>query len=120
RGLVASEAEAEDLAQDVWLELARGSGPIAHLRALAASVARRLAGHRRAAERARGERERRHARAEALPGPDELVGVLDVQRVLLEERRALDEVHRSPLVPHYHEGLSAAEIARLRGVPAST
>ncbi|MSR63166.1 MAG: sigma-70 family RNA polymerase sigma factor [Planctomycetes bacterium] len=120
RGLVASESEAEDLAQDVWLELARGTGPIGHLRALAASVARRLAGHRRAAERAREERERRHARDEALPGPDELVEVLDVQRLLLEELRALDEVHRTPLVLHYHEGLSAAEIARRRGVPAST
>jgi len=120
RGLVTSEAEAEDLAQDVWLELARGSGPIAHLRALAASVARRLAGHRRAAERAREERERRYARGEALPGPDELVEVLDVQRLLLEELRALDEVHRTPLVLHYHEGLSAAEIARRAGVPAST
>jgi len=119
RGLV-SESEAEDLAQDVWLELARGSGPIAHLRALAASIARRLAGHRRAAERAREERERRSARAEALPGADELQGVLDAQRVLLEELSALDELHRTPLLLHYYEGLSAAEIARRRGQPATT
>jgi RNA polymerase sigma factor (sigma-70 family) len=120
RGLVASESDAEDLAQDVWLELARGAGPIAHLRALSARVARRLAGHRRRAERARGRREAAVARPEALPGPDELEGALQIQCLLLEELTALDELHRTPLMLHFYEGLSAAEIARRRGVPAST
>jgi RNA polymerase sigma factor (sigma-70 family) len=120
RGLVASESDAEDLAQDVWLELARGAGPIAHLRALSARVARRLAGHRREAERARGRREAAAARPEALPGREELEGALEIQRLLLEELTALDELHRTPLLLHFYEGLSAAEIARRRGVPAST
>lgn len=120
RRLVGDNTEAEDLAQDVWIELARGAGPVAHLKAFTARIARRLAGHRRRAARARGAREARAARAEALPGPEELEGALETQRLLFQELTALDEVHRRPLLLCFYEGLSAAEIARRSGLPPST
>jgi len=120
RRLVGGAGEAEDLAQDVWVELARGSGPVAHLRAFTARIARRLAARRARARAARERREARAARPEALPGPQELEEHLETQRRLFQELDALPQVHRRVLLLCFHEDLSAAEIARRSGVPEST
>jgi RNA polymerase sigma-70 factor (ECF subfamily) len=118
--LVRGHDEAEDLAQDVWLELAAATGPVTHLKAFTARIARRLAARRRELGSARGQREARAARDERLPGPAELEEHLETQRLLFQELSALAEVHRRPLLLHFYEGLSAAEIARRSGAPETT
>ena len=122
--LVRGADEAEDLAQDVWVELARERGPIAHLRGFTARIARRLAVRRRESERARTSRDARaardSARDQALPGPAELQEHLETQRLLFQELEALAEVHRRALLLQFYEGLSAAEIARRSGMPETT
>jgi RNA polymerase sigma-70 factor (ECF subfamily) len=118
--LVRGADEAEDLAQDVWVELATATGPVVHLRSFTARIARRLAARRRTSGRAREAREVRAAREERLPDPAELEEHLETQRLLFQELSALDEVHRRPLLLHFYEGLTAAEIARRSGAPETT
>jgi RNA polymerase sigma factor (sigma-70 family) len=124
RKLVSRESEAEDVAQSalaVALERPPHSGESAPiLRAWLAQVARRLViGGERAASR-RLERERRVARAEALPSASEIHAQEEERRIVVEALLALGEPFRTTLLLRYYRGLEPIEIARAMGVPDST
>jgi RNA polymerase sigma factor (sigma-70 family) len=121
RSLVREEASADDLAQDVQLAALR-HGPTSRgaLAPWLARVTRNLArrGWRDAARRAA--RERAVARPEVLPGADESVARLEMQRLLVEELSRLEPAQRHALVRRYFDGWTAARIARENGEPAPT
>jgi RNA polymerase sigma factor (sigma-70 family) len=119
--LVRDPHEADDLAQDgVHAALAhppRTDGPV---RPWLAGVLRKLA---RLRARGRGRRARREAAAdlgEAPASPEALIERVQTERRITELVLALDEPFRSTLLRRYHEGQSAAEIARAAGIPAGT
>jgi len=119
--LARDEGEADDLAQDAWaILLRRGPDAARDLRAFLGGIVRMRARHRRAEASARRAREERGARPEALPGPDVLLERLELSRGIAEELRALPEGPRTLLLLRHQEGLEPAEIARQRGLPAST
>jgi RNA polymerase sigma factor (sigma-70 family) len=124
RGLarrLAGEAAADDLVQEVWLRVAsRPPGSLRSPRGWLASVLR--SAHLRRTERrtARAERERDVALAEALASAGELAERADAQHVLVAALLELEEPLRRTLLLHFFEGISAAEIARRDGQPAST
>ena len=115
------EAAAEDLVQDVWVQASaklprEGSSP----RAWLATVLRRSHGRRMARELAAKAREADVSRPEAQPSAAELVEAAEAQHWLVEAVLGLDEPWREAVLLHFFEGMSAADIARRDGVPAST
>ena len=124
RKLVSRESEAEDVAQSalaVALEHPPRSGEsVPVLRAWLGQVARRLVigGHR--TESRRLERERRVARAEALPSASEIHAQEEERRIVVEALLALGEPFRTTLLLRYYRGLEPIEIARAMDVPDST
>ncbi|MBK7641775.1 MAG: sigma-70 family RNA polymerase sigma factor [Planctomycetes bacterium] len=124
RKLVSRESEAEDVAQSalaVALEHPPRSGEsVPVLRAWLGQVARRLVigGHR--TESRRLERERRAARAEALPSASEIHAQEEERRIVVEALLALGEPFRTTLLLRYYRGLEPIEIARAMDVPDST
>ena len=118
--LVADSSEAEDLVQETWLAALRT--PPRDRRNLQGWLSRTLRNafrHRVRSGAHRTEREQRHAR-EPVPTPDELVGRMEVQRLLAEELIALPEPLRSTLLLRFYEGLSGAEIAEAQSVAPGT
>jgi RNA polymerase sigma-70 factor (ECF subfamily) len=109
---------ADDLVQETWLAALRrpperGRPAQPWLAAVARRIAGRLLG----------------ARGATAPGGDpqgdapssaELLARLETEARLAREVAALDEPFRRTVLLRYHEGLSAAEIARRDGVPAGT
>ena len=121
RSLVRDEAEAEDLVQDTWsAALASPPPPASPLGPWLARVLRNRARQDARGAGRRREREERGAAGEGLPPSEELVERMELQRLLVEGVLALDEPYRGTVVLRYYEGLSAAEIARRRGLPAAT
>lgn len=118
---IAGEGESDDLVQDTWVAaLEDPPGRPDALRPWIAGVVRHLASGLRRARARRGERERRAARPEALPSTIELVERVDTEQRLARALLALDEPYRTTLLLRFHEGLSAAEIARRQCVPEGT
>ncbi len=121
RRLVRDSAEADDVVQEAWLAaLRRPPREGASVRAWLARVVRNAALQKARSEGGRAARERRTAREEALPSPDELLERVELQRLVVDEVVRLDEPYRSAVLLRYFEGLDAAEIARREGVPAAT
>jgi RNA polymerase sigma factor (sigma-70 family) len=116
RGLLGDFAAADDVVQDVWTKLGARRERAGYLSA----VVRSLAGRRRRAELRRSTRERRAAKEEALPSADEVAARSEVARMLAEAVERLEEPYRTTVVLRYYDDLSAAEIARRAGIPAST
>ncbi|WP_419190507.1 sigma-70 family RNA polymerase sigma factor [Saltatorellus ferox] len=124
-------SDADDLAQDVWLQTleaeGRGGPVIASNRGWLTGVARKMALRRHRRDGARSARERIHA-ADALDGDpplharaaDELAERAELERHVVAELLALREPIRSTLLFRFQAGLSAAEIARRTGVPDGT
>jgi RNA polymerase sigma-70 factor (ECF subfamily) len=121
RRLVTDDAAAEDVEQETWLAaLRRPPKADRPLEPWLARVIRNQAALRVRRRRGRRAREREVARSEVLPSASELVERAEVQRKLVEAVVGLDDPYRSTLLLHYYEGLTAAEIARRRGIPAAT
>lgn len=119
--LVGEAAAADDVVQETWkAALAHPPAGDRPLRPWLARVVANFARQRARSDGRRGARERDAARAEALPGPDELVERLDSQRALAEELAQLAEPQRSTLLLRYFEDLEPSEIARRQGIPAGT
>jgi RNA polymerase sigma factor (sigma-70 family) len=121
RALVQDPGQVDDVVQETWkaaIEEPRRSwlDPRAWLGGIARNLARET--NRRDARRAR--REEGSARPEQLPSTDELVEKAELQHRVARAVVELDEPYRSILLLRYFEELSAEEIARRQGRPAST
>lgn len=123
RGLLAGEADADDVAQETLLAAlerrpARDDG--GSLRAWLATVARNAAREWARRGERRRRREERSARPEAVPSP---LDTLDRQRTLrhlTDAILALPEPYRSTILARYYDALAPAAIAARSGIPAAT
>lgn len=123
RGLLAGEADADDVAQETLLAAlerppARDGG--GSLRAWLATVARNAAREWARRGERRRRREEKSARPEAVPSP---LDTLDRQRTLrhlTDAILALPEPYRSTILARYYDALSPAAIAARSGIPAAT
>jgi len=120
RELVSDRAAAEDLAQQALLTAFDRPPERGNLRAWLQAVVRNLAAEWRRREAQRTAVERRGARGEALPSPDELLERAESARALVERVLALAEPHRTILLLRHFEGLRPAEIARRERLPLAT
>lgn len=119
--LVGNAAHAEDLVQDTWLTaLRRRPAACGAPREWLAAVVRRMSHTRRRAEARRTERERATYADVSPPRPDELFQRAEAQKLLAEAVMRLEEPYRSTVILRYTEDLTPAEIARRRGLSAST
>lgn len=119
--LVREDDVADDVTQEVvrvWLD--RPPTDPSGVRGWLATVVRRTVWRRFRDERRRLHRERKGARAEALPSATELSEQLELQKQLADSVLALPEVYRKVILLRYYEGLSAAEIARRTGIADGT
>lgn len=119
--LVSDPAIADDLAQSTLLVALHGSArPVKRPRAWLARVLRNLLRENHRRESQRPAVERREARTERLPAPDELIARAEAERKLVAAVLALEPAHSEILLLHYFEGLPLAEIARLEGLAQAT
>jgi RNA polymerase sigma-70 factor (ECF subfamily) len=122
RSLVRNPADAEDIVQDTWLEALRHPprDPAA-AEGWLARVLRNFALRRYRAEGRRRAREVRAARQEPQEdAPDALHEKLEMHRLVAAEVAALGEPYRSTVLLRFFEERSAADIARIQGVPLDT
>lgn len=120
RSLVGDGPDADDLAQEVWLEALSKPRVIESPRAWLATVTRRLRGRELLRGERRDAREREVAREEALPSSESIALRLEASQRLTDAVRRLDEPFRSTVHLHYAEGASAREIARRAALPVET
>src|SRR5688572_17194565 len=121
--LVGGAADADDLVQDTWLAaLRRPPATDRPLRPWLAEVLRNFVRMRVRGDRRRGAREQAQVDVgpAAAPSAAELVDRVETQRLLAALVVELDEPYRSTVLLRYVEGLTAARIAELQGVPAGT
>lgn len=120
RALV-GETGAADLVQDTY-EIALASPPAepGPVRPWLAGVLRNVAKMRARSRARRERREEAVAPSAETPSPEELVERARTHQVVARLVLELDEPLRATLLLRYHEGLSAADIARAQGVPAGT
>ena len=112
----------DDVAHDTWIAGAtRAPTDDRPLRPWLDRVARNLS---RMAVRTRDRRIAREVAtaelAEPAATPEQLVRRVEIQRLVAGEVLALAEPYRSPVLLHYFEELSCAEIARRHGLPDGT
>ena len=122
RSLVRDPADAEDIVQDTWLEaLRRPPRDPAAVEGWLARVLRNFARRRYRAEGRRRARDVRAARQEPQEdAPDALLEKLEMHRLVAAEVAALGEPYRSTVLLRFFEERSAADIARIQGVPLDT
>jgi RNA polymerase sigma factor (sigma-70 family) len=118
--LVRDASTADDLVQETWLAMQRQPpGADVAVRSWLARVVKNLALSRRRSEQRRARREvARGTSAEGTP-TDEIAATLEMQEMLLEQVRALDEPLRATITRRYFHGKTAAEIAHEDGVSDS-
>jgi RNA polymerase sigma factor (sigma-70 family) len=121
RGLAADAAAADDLEQEVWLTALRH--PPAHasgIRAWLARVVRSRAADAGRSEGARGDRERRSARPEAVPSTERLAELAEMQAQVARAVLDLEEPYRSTVLLRYFEELPLEAVAARSGAPLET
>jgi RNA polymerase sigma factor (sigma-70 family) len=121
RRLVLDTSTADDVVQETWIAALR-HGPFepGRLRPWLARVVRNFARHEKRSRRHRGEREESSARPECEPSALETAERIETQRRLVEALASIAEPYRTTLMRRYYDGLSAAEIADIDGIPAAT
>jgi RNA polymerase sigma-70 factor (ECF subfamily) len=121
RGLVGSDAAADDVLQDTWLAaLRRPPDPGQPLRPWLATVVRNKVFNR---SRERARRDAREARAnerEGAESAESLLGRLEMHKVLVAVVSELAEPYRQTVLLAYFEELTSAEIGKRNNLPAST
>jgi RNA polymerase sigma-70 factor (ECF subfamily) len=120
RHLLADRGWAEDAAQETWVAALRGGPESEDSRPWLARVLRNAIGQRARSERARGEREQRAARPEALPGTDEVVARAELFARLVRAVLELEEPYRTTILWRYFEELPSEEIARRAKIDVAT
>lgn len=121
RRLVADAFTADDVTQDTLLAaLEHPPSADRPLRPWLARVLANVVRMRRRGEGRRATHEKRSARGEALPSPEELAERVGLERQVVDAVMALPEPYRATVLLRYFEGLSSAEIARRQGIPAAT
>lgn len=129
RSLVRDGHRAEDAVQETLLEAfeQRGQAFASPRGWLGAVLRNRLRAERRSRVR-RGQRERlaeedsadRSAARHARSAPDEVLEHLELQSLVLEAVRGLEEPYRTAIVRRYFEGLPPRVIAAREGLPVKT
>lgn len=122
RALVADDARARDLEQDVWISVLRNP-PRERPRSLRAWLGAVLRFRAVDALRSEGRRRRREegaARPEALPPTDEVVARGELLKRLVAAVMELEEPYRSAVLLRWFEDLSPPEVAARQGVPLET
>jgi RNA polymerase sigma factor (sigma-70 family) len=118
--LVRDEHRADDLVQDALVVALEDKGIVRKsVTAWLRGVVRNLARHQARTSRRREAREQRTI-ASAVVDPSEVASRIEVQQRLLGAVRDLPEPYRATIFARYFDGSSPDEIARDRGVPAST
>jgi RNA polymerase sigma-70 factor (ECF subfamily) len=120
RGLVACEADADDVVQETLLTAIRKPPAPGNLRGWLSRVARNVALMRHRGRTRAARRELLAARGDAPPSPVEIAARLELERKVVDAVAALEEPYRSTLILHFYDGLAPAEIARHLGLPAAT
>jgi RNA polymerase sigma-70 factor (ECF subfamily) len=121
RGLVGSDAAADDVVQETWIAaLRRPPDTREPVRPWLATVVRRNAFNRRREETRRGARETQAEAREAPEPVESLLGRLELHKALVEAVSDLPEPYRQTVLLAYFEGLSSAEIGERSHLPAST
>ena len=121
RALVADDAEAADLEQDLWVE-SIGRPPVVR-RSIRGWIAATLRGrflNRRRADARRARREESVARPEGQASTDDLVAEAEAHRRVVVEVMALAEPYRSAVLLRWFEDLTPTAIAARLGVPVET
>jgi len=119
--LVRDGTTAEDIVQETWLAALRHPLPSdGRLRPWLARVVLNLTRQHRRGELSRLKRECAAAKPDVAPSDRESAQRLESQQLLLDALREVPEPFRSTLLARYFDGISAAEIARREGIPAST
>jgi RNA polymerase sigma-70 factor (ECF subfamily) len=121
RRVVRDAAEADDLAQDAWLEaLRRRPQARPSLRAWFATVVAHLARNRARGDRRRDDRERRGARPEGVDPESALLEREEVRRKLVRAVVALGKPQSTVLTLRFFEDLPPRRIAEKLGLPVET
>jgi RNA polymerase sigma-70 factor (ECF subfamily) len=112
---------AEDLAQDAWVSLLRGTGPAPrNLPGWLAGTMGNLLRTRNRSERRRADHERASAREDLEPGSESALEHLELHEALVRAVRELKEPYRTTVLLRWFEDLEPLEIARRTGVPVRT
>lgn len=117
RSLLLDEGHAEDVVQETWLAALRRPPPETGARGWLAAVTRNLALKRLRTETRARHRETASARADAQPATSDVVGKLELHRLLVDAVHRLDEPYRAAIVHRYFEDLPPREIAGRLGIP---
>ncbi|HEX6881828.1 MAG TPA: sigma-70 family RNA polymerase sigma factor [Planctomycetota bacterium] len=121
RGLVRSADEADDLVQEAFVRaLERPPESAQALRGWLVRVVERAALNLGRGSARLRERERRAARPERLPPPEEALASLEIGAELVAAMKALDEPYRTALWLRFHEERPPRAIARELGVSVRT
>lgn len=120
RQMLVDRGWSEDATQETWLAALAGGKLPEDERPWLARVLRNAIGQRARSESARGQRERRAARPEALPGTDEVVARAELFARLVQAVLALEEPYRTTILWRYFEELESEEIARRAGIDVAT
>ncbi len=113
--------DGDDLAQDAWVAALESGGPRPEQqRAWFATVMRNSFRMRLRGSQRRTQREQAAPEPQQPPIPDVLTQRLLVERRLGDHLLRLTESQREVILLHFYEGMSAADIGRQLGVPATT
>ncbi len=113
--------DGDDLAQDAWVAALESGAPRPEQeRAWFATVMRNAFRMRLRGSQRRTLREQAAPEPEQPPVPNVLTQRLLVERRLCDHLLLLTEPQREVILLHFYEGMSAAEIGRQLGVPATT
>ncbi|HEX6882315.1 MAG TPA: sigma-70 family RNA polymerase sigma factor [Planctomycetota bacterium] len=120
RGLLYDAHGAEDVVQEAWLAALRKRPDSAPLGAWLRTAVRHLALDTRRRDERRARREADGARDERVPGPDEVLGQVELLHALLDAVAALEEPYRTTIGLRFLEGLPPRAIAARLGLPVNT
>jgi RNA polymerase sigma-70 factor (ECF subfamily) len=121
RGLVGTDAAAEDAVQETWIAaLRRPPETTQPVRPWLGAVLRNKVFNRSRENARRDQREGRADAREAPESAESLLGRLEMHRILVEVVSALPEPYRQTVLLAYFEELTSAEIGERHDLPAST